>query len=67
MYEITDTMIVAARKALEKNQRSLVGKVTKTSMRLALAAAFAAEEAESIALAKARLHAAIKQAQETGK
>ena len=42
MYEVTDKMIVAARAPIEKRQRSLVAKITKSSIRDAL---IAAEEA----------------------
>lgn len=41
---ITDAMIVAAREAIEKRQRSLIGKVTKSSIRDALVAAEEARE-----------------------
>lgn len=37
--EITDAQIVAARTAIERRQRSLVGKITKSSIRDALVAA----------------------------
>lgn len=36
---VTDEMVVAARQALYRNQRSLTGKVTKTTLRLAIEAA----------------------------
>lgn len=45
-YVVTDEMIVAARKAIEKRQRSLVAKITKSSIRDALIAAHAAKEDE---------------------
>lgn len=37
--DVTDEMIVAARAAIEKRQRSLIGKITKSSIRDALVAA----------------------------
>ena len=43
MYEVTDKMILAARAAIEKRQRSLVSKITKSSIRDALLAARAVE------------------------
>lgn len=39
MNEATDEMIVAARAAIERRQRSLIGKITKSSIRDALVAA----------------------------
>lgn len=44
MYEVTDAMIEAARDAICERQRSLVAKITKSSIRDALVAAEAARE-----------------------
>lgn len=37
--DVTDEMVVAARKAIEKRQPSLIGKITKSSIRDGLIAA----------------------------